>query len=116
MDLIQACKSNEYGRIFTSYEVLDELLTYVQSKVSKSLSSQLAKYWILEKEGFADFVLMDEEDSIKAAKLFVSQENERRPLSFTDCGIVILCQKTSIDNVATYDQQFANFLNVLPWK
>lgn len=114
LELIKACKSNKYGKIFTSYDVLDELLTYIQRKVSKSLSAELAKYWIVERIGFADLLLLDEEDRTKAADLFTTQETERRPLSYTDCSIVIICQKLLIENLATFDSQFSGFLTVHP--
>ncbi|MFV2016229.1 MAG: type II toxin-antitoxin system VapC family toxin [Candidatus Heimdallarchaeota archaeon] len=114
LELIKACKSNKYGKIFTSYDVLDELLTYIQRKVSKSLSAELAKYWIVEKKGFADLLPLNEEDRIQAADLFTTQENERKPLSYTDCSIVIICQKLHIDNLATFDSQFSSFLTVHP--
>jgi len=115
MELVEDIKSKKFGKILTSYDVLDELLTYIQKKVSKSLSVQLANYWIIERKGFADILLLNEEDQIQAAELFITQENERRPLSFTDSGIVIVCQKLGIQNLATYDKQFSNFLHILPY-
>lgn len=114
LKLFKQIKQVKYGKIYTSYFVLDETFTYLQKKMQSGFAYELADLWIIKKKGFAQILEITKEDHTKVAKLFRKQSNERKPLSYTDCTNVTLSQNNQISNISSFDSEFSKFLNVLP--
>lgn len=114
LNLFKELKNNKYGKIYTSYFVLDETFTYLQKKMRTGFAYELAELWIVNKKGFAKILELNQDNQTKIAKIFVQQSNERKPLSYTDCSNVVLSQIHYIDNIATFDNEFNQYLTCIP--
>jgi predicted nucleic acid-binding protein len=113
LKIYQKFKENHYGKIYTSTYVINELLTYLQRKKNMKFANYLADLWIRQEKGFAKILEVDYSQFKKTTELFIKQINERKPLSFTDCSNVILCEANSISKIASFDMQFKKYLNCI---
>ncbi len=113
MNLFLKLKENQYGKIYTSLDVLDELFTYFQRKNSQIVANRLVKEWIEEGKSFGKILFSNESTLHLAGVIFSKQERERKALSFTDCLIIAHCREYKISNLISFDSGFHNLINVV---
>ena len=113
MELFQKLKSNKYGKIYTSLDVFDELLTYFQRNNSQYEANKIVKYWFEDKLKLGTILFSDETIFIEAINRFSQQLSERKSLSFTDCLIIATCKEFNISNLVSFEAGFHNLINVI---
>ncbi len=113
MNIFQDLKSNKYGHIYTSLDVLDELFTFLQRKDLQNLANKIIDDWFIKNKNFGKILYSSPEVLNQAINVFVTQKDERKGLSFTDCLIIGNCKFSGITNLVTFEKGFHNFLNVI---
>lgn len=113
MEIFLVLKSNKYGKIFTSLDVLDELFTFFQRNNDQHIANKIIKSWFDEDQQFG-IILFSSGNSLSiATKIFSEQSQERKALSFTDCLIIANCKEIGISNLISFESGFHNLINVI---
>lgn len=113
MILASELKSNNYGRIYTSSDVVDELFTYLQRKGISHLAEKLYNEWFINDKMFGTMLFPTSESLKEAASIFSDQLHERKGLSFTDCLILATARHYHISNLLTFESGFHNLISVV---
>ncbi|MCY3411536.1 MAG: type II toxin-antitoxin system VapC family toxin [Candidatus Heimdallarchaeota archaeon] len=113
MEIYQLLRQNTYGKAYTSLDVLDELFTFLQRKNMKYLADSIIEDWFEKHKQIGKVIFASTEVLNQASSIFKSQSNERKGLSFTDCLIIGNCKTMGISNIATFEQGFHNYLQVI---
>ncbi|OLS12870.1 MAG: putative nucleic acid-binding protein, contains PIN domain [Promethearchaeota archaeon CR_4] len=94
---------NEFGQIFTSHYVFDELLTLALVRLERAdLAMNLGEYIL--KSPRIHLVNVSDDDFNRAWAFF--QQYIEKMLSFTDCCILAQCERLHCNLVATFDSHF----------
>ncbi len=113
LEIFQELKKNNYGKIYTSLDVLNELFTYFQRKNSQHVANKIVSYWFEKDQQFGTILFSNETILSKAVEIFSQQMHERKALSFTDCLIVATCKELDISNLVSFESGFQNLINVI---
>lgn len=97
--------SKEFGEIFTSNYVFDEIVTYLFAKQSHSKAVEIGNQLLN-----SEIIILSVSENIFAEAWQLFQE--RKNLSFTDCTIVKLMIEHNIKNLATFDKEFFQFTQI----
>ena len=98
---------NEFGQIYTSIFIFNELVTLAlvrikQPDFAKNIGEYILKSPRINLIGFTD------EDFNKAWVLF--QKYTEKRLSFTDCSILVQCERLNCQFLATFDKHFKGLI------
>ncbi|MHA2100203.1 MAG: type II toxin-antitoxin system VapC family toxin [Candidatus Kariarchaeaceae archaeon] len=113
MEIFQDLKSNNYGKIFTSLDVLDELFTFFQRNNNQHIANKIINSWFKEDQQFGTILFSTENTLSIATEIFTEQSQERKSLSFTDCLIIANCKELGISNLISFESGFHNLINVI---
>ena len=98
---------NEFGQIFTSTFVFDELVTVALVRIKrpdflKNIGSYVLKSPRINLIGFTN-------EDFKNAWILFQKYIEKR-LSFIDCSILIQCERLNCQFLATFDKHFKGLI------
>lgn len=113
MEIFQDLKSNNYGKIFTSLDVLDELFTFFQRNNDQHIANKIIRRWFEEDQQFGTILFSSENTLSAATEIFTKQSQERKALSFTDSLIIAKCEEIGISNLVSFESGFHNLINVI---
>lgn len=99
--IIQKISENQFGDIFTSDYIFDEVLAATMVKAKSLHNAILAGNYLREA---TEILKLDESEFEGAWKFFKEQKGTR--FSFTDCTIISLMSERNISTLATFDAEF----------
>lgn len=99
---------NEFGQIYTSTFVFDELVTLALVKIKRPDFAKNIGEYIL-KSSKINLIYFTDEDFEKSWELF--QKFIEKRLSFTDCTILVQCERLRCNFLATFDGHFKGLIN-----
>lgn len=95
--------TQKYGRLYSSTFIFDELVTLALSRLhNPSFAINLGKYLLNSPR--ITLLSISIEDFQKSWLFF--QKFASKGLSFTDCTILVQCQRLDCQYLATYDSHF----------
>ncbi len=107
-EISEMIKEGQFGSIYISTYIFDEVLAFTLSRNSHGLAVGLGEVMLGE-----DMTMLDIPKAIfdQSWELFKEREN----LSFTDCTTAKLAENYKIKNIVTFDNGFKQFksLNIL---
>ena len=110
--IIEDIKNEKYGYVYTSDYILDEFFTYMQKRHrDPTYCYNLATGWLNLNEGIAEILDVNYNIFYNAVQLFISQKDERKPLSITDCTIVKLGESNQIQYLSSFDTGFDGYFD-----
>lgn len=116
VNIFKEIVERKHGKIFTSDIILNESLTLLNYRTKGSRQDLIKKMKILF---FGEKSIADELISIpidwleEITELLIKLTNNKRIFSFTDCSNIIICEKKKISFMVSFDQDYAEFLNVI---
>ena len=111
LELMKRFLKNEFGVIYTSTFVFGELVTLALTRLkNQKLSEDLGKY-ILESPRIVLMHLNDTDFKSAWEKFLIYT---KKGLSFTDCTILVNCEKINCKNLATFDNHFKGLIAMYP--
>src|SRR5271157_987025 len=102
---------NEFGQIVTSTFVFDELVTLTLVR-TKSFTFAIDIFAFILESSRIKIIEVNHEDFANAWIRFQRLSEIR--LSFTDCTIIVQCERLGIENLATIDKHFKGLINIVP--
>ena len=99
VELIKKAVKGEYGKIYISDYVFDELLTVVFVRTKNHKKAVRVGEIILDSG--IEILRVDEKAFLDAFELF-----KKLKMSFTDCTILSLSKSYGIDTIMTFDKAF----------
>jgi predicted nucleic acid-binding protein len=99
---------NEFGQIFTSTFVFNELVTLALVKIKRAdFAINLGEY--LLKSQKIRIINFTDRDFHNAWENF--QKYKEKRLSFTDCSILVQCERLNCSFLATFDNHFKGLIS-----
>ncbi len=99
---------NEFGQIYTSTFVFNELVTLALVKIKRAdFAMDLGEY--LLKSQKIRIVSFTDSDFHNAWENF--QKYKEKRLSFTDCSILVQCERLNCSFLATFDKHFKGLIS-----
>ncbi|WRQ72884.1 MAG: PIN domain-containing protein [Methanosarcinales archaeon Met12] len=103
-------KSGRYGRPVTSDYVLDELATLLR----REIETKRVHEKILGILAAPDIDVIFIGPALFSEGLKILREDDRRKFSMTDATSVALMLSKKIDTIASFDDHFTRYVNVIP--
>ena len=98
---------NEFGKIYTSTFVFDELATLIMIRLKNlEFAKKICTYLLSSPR--INILSLDNNNFIQTWEKF--QKFWPKELSFTDCSILVQCQDLKCDMVATFDHHFVGLI------
>jgi len=98
---------NEFGQIYTSSFVFDELVTVALVRIKRpDFAISIGNYVL--KSPRINIIGFTNEDFNSTWVLF--QKNIEKRLSFTDCTILVQCERLNCQFLATFDKHFKGLI------
>ena len=99
---------NEFGQIFTSTLVFNELVTLALIRIKQpDFAINLGEY-LLKSERIR-IISFTDDDFNNSWKIF--QKYKEKRLSFTDCSILVQCERLNCNFLATFDKHFKGLIS-----
>ena len=98
---------NEFGKIFTSTFVFNELVTLALIRIKRADFAKNLGNYLLNSPRITLIELMNE-DFNKSWEYF--QKYIEKRLSFTDCSILVHCERVDCNFLATFDSHFKGLI------
>ena len=98
---------NEFGKIFTSTFVFNELVTLALIRIKRADFAKNLGNYLLYSPRITLIELMNE-DFNKSWEYF--QKYIEKRLSFTDCSILVHCERVDCNFLATFDSHFKGLI------
>ncbi len=98
---------NEFGQIYTSVFIFNELVTLALVRIKRPDFAKNIGEYILESPRI-NLIGFTDEDFNKAWILF--QKYVEKRLSFTDCSILVQCERLNCQFLATFDKHFKGLI------
>jgi len=99
---------NEFGQIYTSTFVFDDLVTLVLVRIKRADFAKDIGSYILESTKI-NMVGFTEDDFSKSWRIFNKYIDKR--LSFIDCTILVQCERLNCDFLGTFDAHFKGLIS-----
>lgn len=99
---------NEFGRIYTSTFVFNELVTLALIRIKRADFAKNIGEYILSSPRIT-LINFTEDDFKKTWTLF--QKYLEKNLSFTDCSIIVQCERLDCHFLATFDGHFKGLIS-----
>ena len=101
---------NEFGEIYTSTYVFDELVTLALVRLrNEEFAKNIGEYLLNSIR--IQIINLDQKDFLNSWNLF--QKYIKKGLSFTDCTILTLSTRLKCNIVATFDNHFKGLIGTL---
>ena len=98
---------NEFGEIFTSTFVFNELVTLALVRIKRpDFAINIGNYLLLSRK--IKLINLTDDDFRNAWELF--QKYKEKRLSFTDSSILIQCKRLNCNFLATFDTHFTGLI------
>ena len=98
---------NEFGEIYTSTFVFNELVTLALVRIKRSdFAINLGNYILKSKK--IKIISFTDEDFKNSWKIF--QKYKEKRLTFTDCSILVHCKRLNCNFLATFDTHFKGLI------
>ena len=101
---------NEFGEIYTSTYVFDELVTLALVRLRNDEFAKNIGEYLLNSIRI-QIINLDQKDFLNSWDLF--QKYIKKRLSFTDCTILTLCIRLKCNIVATFDGHFDGLIGTI---
>ena len=99
---------NEFGQIYTSTFVFDELVTLTLIRIKRAdFAKNLGEYLLNSPR--INVIGLTNEDFNKSWEYF--QKYIEKRLSFTDCSILVHCERLDCNFLATFDSHFKGLID-----
>ena len=105
-DLIKRIINKEFGDIFVSDYIFDEIATSLMRSIGHNDTTKICQALL----DSSNLVTINEQMFREAFELFKKQKITK--LSFTDCTNIILMEEKGIRNIATFDNDFESIPHV----
>ncbi len=100
-NICQKIDNNEYGEIFITDHIFDEIVSVALRKWGKKESLEIGK----NASETTTLIVTDSHLTNETWKLF---QKTNLTLNFTDCNSFLTCQAFGIEHIATFDKEFKN--------
>ena len=101
---------NEFGEIYTSTYVFDELVTLALVRLrNEEFAKNIGDYLLNSIR--IQIIILDQKDFLNSWDLF--QKYIKKGLSFTDCTILSLSTRLKCNLVATFDKHFKGLIGTI---
>ena len=98
---------NEFGQIFTSTLIFSELVTLALVRLKRpDFAINVGNYLLKSKK--IKIVSFTEDDFKSSWKTF--QKYKEKRLSFTDCSILVQCERLNCNFLASFDKHFKGLI------
>ncbi len=98
---------NEFGQIFTSTLVFSELVTLALVRLrNPDFAINMGNFIVKSKK--IKIISFTDDDFKKSWKIF--QKYKEKRLSFTDCSILVQCERLNCNFLATFDKHFRGLI------
>ena len=105
--LMRRFLKHEFGRIYTSTFVFDELVTLILTRLkNKTVAIEIGKELI--KSPRVSVIGLSYQNFLETWNTFLKYADKR--LSFTDCSILVTCKSINCNYVATFDAHFKGLI------
>ena len=99
---------NEFGQIYTSVFIFDELMTLALVRIKRPDFAQNIGEYLLNSPRI-NLIGFTDEDFSKTWVIF--QKYMEKRLSFTDCSILIQCERLNCQFLATFNKHFKGLIS-----
>ena len=101
---------NEFGEIYTSTYVFDELVTLALVRLrNKEFAKNIGEYLLNSLR--IQIISLNQKDFLKSWNLF--QKYIKKGVSFTDCTILTLSERLKCNIIATFDNHFEGLIGTI---
>jgi len=106
--------NGEYGIPIILDYVFDELVTLIQYRTNRNdIATEVGNIILSDCDKFIQFARVDKSIFSKSWEIFQNQSGHRH-LSFTDCVLIKFADINRIARIATLDQQFKSWVEIVP--
>jgi len=110
VSLMERSLKNEFGTIYTSTFVFDEVVTLILIRLKFSEIAVAVGRYLMESRKI-HLINVTDQDFQKAWQVF--QKYHAKGLSFTDCTNISLIERLDCQHLATYDKHFQGIVPII---
>jgi len=112
--LLDRLKSNEFGGLYITDFVFDEVLTIIWTRTKRKDVVEKAFNLMNPITGIFQLIVTLESHLIPSFETWMRYaEYPKRPLSFTDASLLTIAKDYKIDHIASFDVEFNGLISVL---
>lgn len=112
--LLERLKSNEFGGLYITDFVFDEVLTLIWIRTKRKDVVEKAFNLMNPNSGIFQMIITLESHLIPSFETWMKYaEYPKRPLSYTDASLLVIANEYHIGHIATFDGEFNGLISVL---